>query len=123
MMNKHEKVDELLDDAEAQNPGVIWTNKYRAILYAAKGEKDLALSLDKNIEVLALLGMKDEAIDLLDEEILKRNIMPYIYYLDLLNNPFYDNLRDDVHFKEIVQREKKLYHEASERFGGKPWNS
>jgi len=25
--------------------------------------------------------------------------------------------------KRVVQGEKKLYHEASERFGGKPWNS
>jgi serine/threonine-protein kinase len=123
MMKKYDKVEKLLAEAEVQGPGATWTNRYRAILIAAKGERDLALSLDRNIEVLALIGMKDEAIDLLDEEILKREIMPYIYYRDLLNNPFYDSLRNNLRFQKIVEREKKLYDEASKRFGIKPWNS
>jgi len=116
MMKKYDKVEKLLSEAEEQSPGATWTKKYRAILSAAKGDRDLALSLDKNIEVLALLEMNDEAIGLLDEEILKRNILPYIYYLDLLNNPFYDNLRDDPRFEEIVKREKKLYENDSKKF-------
>jgi serine/threonine protein kinase/Tfp pilus assembly protein PilF len=116
MMSKYDKVEKLLTEAEEQNPGATWTNKYWAILQAAKGNRGLGLSLEKNIEVLAILGMKDEAIDLLDAEILKRKIMPYIYYLDLLNNPFYDNLRDDPHFEEMVEREKALYEEASEKY-------
>jgi tetratricopeptide (TPR) repeat protein len=123
MMRKYDTVEILLDDAEEQAPEALWPKKYRAILHAAKGERDLAISLDKNIEVLALLGMKNEAIQLLDEEILKRQPTPYLYYLDLLNNPFYDNLRDTPRFKEIVEREKKLYEEASEKIGVKPWNS
>ncbi len=116
IMKKYDKVEKLLAEAVEQNTGATWTKKYWAILHAAKGERDLALSSDKNIEVLALLNMKDEAIDLLDAEILKREIIPYIYYLDLLNNPFYDNLRDDPRFKKMVAREKKLYEEASRRF-------
>jgi hypothetical protein len=43
--------------------------------------------------------------------------IPYIYYLDLSNNPFYDSLRDDVRFKEMVDREKKLYEEHSKKYG------
>jgi TolB-like protein/Tfp pilus assembly protein PilF len=116
MMKKYDKVEELLTEAEEQDPEASWIKKYRAILCAAKGESDLALSLGKNIEVLALLGMEDEAIKLLDEEILKREIIPYIYYLDLLNNPFYDNLRDDPSFEEIVKREKKLYENDSKKY-------
>ena len=72
---------------------------------------------------MAILGIRDEAIELLDEDILKRGIMPYIHYFDLLNNPYYDNLRDDPRFIKMVDREKKLYEEASERFEVKPWNS
>jgi tetratricopeptide (TPR) repeat protein len=117
MMKNYDKVEKLLNEAEEQSPGATWTNKYRAILSAAKGKRELSLSLDKNIEVLALLGMKDEAIDLLDEEILKRKIMPYIYYLDMLNNPFYDNLRENPRFHAIIQREKKLYEEHIKKYG------
>lgn len=107
----------VLKDQEPICPEASWIKKYRAILYAANGERELSLSFDKNIEVLALLGMKDEAIKLLDEEILKREIIPYIYYFDLLNNPFYDNLRDDTRFKGIVQREKTLYEEHLKKYG------
>ncbi len=117
MMKKYDKAETMLREAEEQDPEASWTKKYWAILHADKGDRDLALSLDKNIEVLALLGIKGEAIELLDEEILKRNILPYIYYLDLLNNPFYDNLRDDPRFQELVEREKTLYQEASRQFG------
>jgi hypothetical protein len=72
--------------------------------------------LDRNIEVLALLGEKDEAIELLDAEILKREIVPYLYYHDLMNNPFYDNLRDVPRFNEIVEREKTLYEKHAKKY-------
>jgi tetratricopeptide (TPR) repeat protein len=117
MTKNFEKAEKLLSEADEQNPANTWTKIYRAILHAAKGEEDLAFALDKNIEVLALLGKKEQAIRLLDEEILKRNITPYIYYLDLLNNPFYDNLRDNPRFNAMVQREKSLYEEHKKQYG------
>ena len=117
MMKRFDQVEKLLREAEEQAPEAPWTKKYRAILHAAKGERELALSLDKNIEVLALCGMTDEAIQFLDKEILKRQITPYIYYFDLMNNPFYDKLRDDPRFKKIVEREKSLYEEHAKKYG------
>jgi hypothetical protein len=61
--------------------------------------------------------MKNEAIQHLHMEIRKSAAYPYIFYYDLLNNPFYAGLRDDPHFQEIVKREKKLYEEHLNKYG------
>jgi len=116
-MNRRDKVEELIARTEKAQPDY-WGVPYgRALLLAAKGEKDKALTLYKNSEVYSLLGMKDEAIQHLNMEIRKSVEIPYIFYYDLLNNPFYDELRDDPRFEEIVKREKKLYEKHLEKYG------
>jgi serine/threonine protein kinase len=117
MMKRYEKVEELIAETEKVRPDYSGIPYGKALLLAAKGEKEKALALYKNSEVYALLGMKDEAIQYLHMEIRKSASYPYIFYYDLRNNPFYANLRDDPRFKEIVKREKKLYEKHSEKYG------
>jgi hypothetical protein len=38
-------------------------------------------------------------------------------YLDLMNNPFYKNLRDDPRFKKIVAESREKYEEFSRKYG------
>jgi len=114
---KYKKVEELIARTEKIQPDY-WGIPYgKALLLAAKGEKDKALALYKNSEVYSLLEMKDEAIKHLNEEIRKSVPYPYIFYLDLLNSPFYEKVRDDPRFKEIVKKEKKLYEEYLKKYG------
>jgi len=86
---------------------------------AVRGERDKALALYRNSEIFALLGMKDDAFRELDKEIRGSLPYPYIFYEDLLHNPFYDKLRGDPRFQKLIDREKKLYDEAVKRFGQK----
>jgi len=101
------KIAEILD---GQNPD-IWS--YRALLYAAKGEKELALKTMKEPydKVYALLGMKEEAFKALKQG-MKTNPRAHSY-LHLLNNPCYDKLRNDPRFQEILVKKKKEYKEKS----------
>jgi len=116
-MRKYQKVEELLAETEKINPGYWGISYGRALLSAVKGDKENALALYKNSEVYSLLGMKDEAIQQLNKEIRGSVWEPYIFYLHLLNNPFYDSLREDPRFQEIVKREKKLYEDHLEKYG------
>jgi non-specific serine/threonine protein kinase len=108
---EHEiKITETLD---AQNPD-IWS--YRALLYAAKGEKEMALRImnEPYDKVYALLGMKEEALKSLKQG-MKAN--PRVHsYLHLLNNPCYDKLREDPRFQEILAKKQKEYKERSNIF-------
>ena len=117
IMKRYEKVEELIAETEKVRPDY-WGVPYgQALLLAVRGEKEKALALYKNSEVYSLLGMKNEAIQHLHMEIRKSAAYPYIFYYDLLNNPFYANLRDDPRFQEIVNREKELYEEHLKKYG------
>jgi tetratricopeptide (TPR) repeat protein len=112
MMKRYDKADELIARGEKTTPEAAWVKKQRATLLAIRGEKNKALALYKNSEIYALLGMNDEAFACFDKEIRGSVFSPYIFYQDLLHNPFYDKLHDDPRFKALVEREKKLYDEA-----------
>jgi len=109
-MNRFDTVEELIARTEKSHPDYSLLPYSKALLLAAGGgDKEEVLALHKNSEVYALLNMKDEAIESLNREIRGEVSVPYVYYYFLLNNPFYDNLREDPRFKKIVKREKKLY--------------
>ena len=108
-MEKFDVVEELIARTEKSHPDYSLLPYCRALLLAARGEKEEALALHRNSEVYALLNMKDEALEHLDKEIRGEVRIPHVYYYFLLNNPFYDNLRGDSRFKKIIKREKKLY--------------
>lgn len=116
-MQKPGRVEELLDETEKINPKSGAISYGRALLHASKGEKEEALALYKNSEVYSLLGMKDEAFDCLDKEIRGTVFEPYIFYYELLNNPQYNNLRNDSRFQKLLDREKKLYDENMKKYG------
>lgn len=116
-MKRYDKAEEILARGEKTNPNADWVRKYRAILAAIKGEKEKALGLYKNSEVYSLLGMKDEAFGELNKEIRGSLPYPYIFYQDLIHNPFYDQLRRDTRFKIMLEREKKLYEDNLNKYG------
>jgi serine/threonine protein kinase/Tfp pilus assembly protein PilF len=117
MMKRYEKAEELVQRGEKTTPDAEWVRKYRALLLAIRGEGDKALALYKNSEVYALLGMNDEALRALAEEIRGTVFNPYLYYQDLVHNPFYDKLRGDPRFGKLVEREKKLYDQDLKKYG------
>jgi len=116
-MDRFDVVEELIARTEKSHPDYSLLSYCKALLFAAKGEKDKALALHKNSEVYSLLSMKDEAIEHLNQEIRSKVSFPHIYYYHLLNNPLYDNMREDSRFKKIVKREKKLYEQHLKKYG------
>jgi serine/threonine protein kinase/Tfp pilus assembly protein PilF len=108
-MEKFDAVEELIARTEKSHPDYSLLPYCKALLLAARGEKEEALALHRNSEIYSLLNMKDEAIESLNREIRGEARVPYVYYYFLLNNPFYDNLRNDSRFRKIVKREKRLY--------------
>jgi len=117
MMKKYEKAKEVLTKAEKINPEYSSVQYYKALLFAAKGEKKKALSLRKNGAVYSLLGMKKEAIKYINKQI-KRGKEHFQYsYLPLLNSHVYDNLRDDPQFEKILEIQEKKYEDRLKKFG------
>jgi TolB-like protein/Tfp pilus assembly protein PilF len=89
----------------------------RTVLAALNGNRDLALAESPSPDVYALLGMKDEAIQAL-KDIYKANPIRNPYsYLDLVYNPFLDQLRSDPRFREIVAAQKKIYEGLVKKYG------
>ena len=116
-MKKFDTVRDLIARTEKSHPDYALLPYSKALLLAARGgDKEEVLALYKNSEIYALLNMKDEAIESLGGEIRGEVRVPYVYYYFLLNNPFYDNLRDDPRFKKIVKREKKLYNAELKKY-------
>jgi serine/threonine protein kinase len=121
MMKKYDQAEGLLKSAEnvkSDNPDILFC---RNLLYAIRGDKNKALhhSILAGIAsseefVYSILGMKEEAI-----ACIKKNIKEgheYLY-LQLINNPFYNNLHSDSRFQEIVNQAKKLYEERLRKYG------
>jgi TolB-like protein/Tfp pilus assembly protein PilF len=120
-----QKVLSYLNELELNSPLI---GQYKAWLYAVKGEREKAINLIKDeppysyiaTSVYSLLGMKDKAIKYITEGInsgleLK---MAYLYsYSFLINNPCYDNLRNDPRFKKILKRQKKDYEDKLKKYG------
>jgi tetratricopeptide (TPR) repeat protein len=130
MMKMYEQAEKELEKAEKLKPDYSRLQYFQAWLLAAKGEKEKALALIRTADfpylyhvtsIYSILGMKDQAIKGISEGIDKgfHDIKDYLYsYPFLISNPFYDNLRDEPRFKEIVKREKKKYEQKLEKYGG-----
>ncbi len=111
------KANDLLDRAEKINPTYPSIRFYRALMYAGKGDKDKALALSKNGIIYSLLGMKDEALQYITNEV-KKDYEHFQYtYLSLETSPFYVSLRGDARFQDIVKKQKKKYEERLKKFG------
>lgn len=119
LKQKYEKADEILSRSESQPPGIFphVLPAVRALYYAAMGEKEKALAAAKWGGVLALLGMKTEALDFI--EITTKDEVIYYFlvsYLSLMHLPIYDSLRDELRFQEILKREKQKYETRLQRY-------
>jgi len=90
-----------------------------ALKFAVLEEKEKALSIpeSKNNKIYSLLDMKENAINLLNEESDNAEKKQKSLYLELKNSPFYDNIRNDVQFQEILDNQKKLYDVLLEKYG------
>lgn len=83
-------------------------------------EIDRGTVLSSRYEIIELLGMKDEAIQNIELAIAQglRETKTYPYhYRYLVNNPFYDSLRDDPRFQRIVKKQEEWYKENLRKFG------
>jgi len=104
----------------------------KALFFAAKGEKEESLVLIKKAEekpvfyayllsrVYAALGLKDKAIENIELGIKRgfQETQDYLYnYPFLVNCYFYDPLRDDPRFIEILRQQKKKYEENRRKYG------
>ncbi len=115
-LKRYAKADEILARGAARTPNAEWVRKYKAISLARNGEKEKALALYRNSEVYSLLGMAEEAFQALQKEIRGTEEVPYIYYSCLQHNPFYDNLRSDPRYHDLLVRERKLYDENMAKY-------
>ena len=64
--------------------------------------------------------MKDEAIEGIEKIEAWGHGFPYDLYaswITLTNSSFYDNLRDDPRFLEIVNRQHEIYDERLKKYG------
>jgi adenylate cyclase len=112
---KYDEAEKMIREVERVAPDFRLLRLQKALLLAAQGEKEKALALTRGSSlVCSLLGMKDEAIQIMQKSIDKGGSYPY---LRLVNNPFYNNLRDDPRFKKIVAQSKEKYEEFLRKYG------
>ncbi|MGD8535663.1 MAG: protein kinase [Candidatus Aminicenantes bacterium] len=131
MMQEFERAEEIVKEVEERDPKNEDIQYTRAWLFAIQGERERSLEVIKKIDkpvyfsnllsnIYSLLGMKDEAIQNIELAIEKglEKVKTYPYhYLYLIKNPFYDNLRDDPRFQEIVKKQEEWYRENLGKFG------
>jgi tetratricopeptide (TPR) repeat protein len=130
MMQEFEKAEEIVDHAESLEPKNVDIPYTRAWLFAVQGEKKKSLEVIDKIDepvyftsllsnVYAILGMKDEAIQNIEEAIAQglEKTKSYLYhYRYLTQNPFYDDLRDNPRFQRTVRRQEEWYKNNLKKF-------
>jgi eukaryotic-like serine/threonine-protein kinase len=87
-----------------------------ASYFAALGEreKSLAKGVSSAFNYL-LMGMKEEAIKSLIDDINKQDEGKSVYLI-LLHFPLYDRIRDDMRFKEILAQQKIIYEDNLKKY-------
>lgn len=135
MLIMQKKIDDadkeiaIVEDLAPDIPEIKYT---KALLLAVRGEKEKALTMIEEAKkepyfytyllsrVYAILGLKDEAIKTIKLGIEKgfQEIQEYPYdYPFLENSYFYDPLRDDPRFIEILRQQEKKYNENLRKYG------
>ena len=69
-------------------------------------EEVLELTFQHNARIYSMSGEKNNAINFIHSNIINKKTSKY---WDLLNNPYYDNLREDPRFHEMIEMEKKKH--------------
>lgn len=129
MMKKFKEAEKIISQEEKKNPDLPDIQYTQAYIYAFNGENDKALKIIEDLDpyfftslispVYALLGMRDEAIENI-QNVIQRGLSriktsPYSYHV-LTENSFYDVLRNDPRFQEILKEEKRKYQERLKKF-------
>ena len=137
LMRRNDAAAAELAMAETFAPGNAYVGAVRALLAAGKGDRKAALKAiaparAKGLavqqtyyvsRVYAVLGMKGEAIDDIEYAIGHAfdEVHDYAYFFPYLNNRrdhFYDKLRGEPRFAEILRREEHKYAERLEKYAG-----
>jgi tetratricopeptide (TPR) repeat protein len=115
---KHLNICESIDSGP-QEPAIL---KTRALLSAAKGNSEEAINLlnasgftdnYSRISVYSLLGMKGEAIAILNAEPIAKAGNHYgADYLIMQHNHIFDSIRNTNEFQEALKKAKEIYDEA-----------
>jgi serine/threonine protein kinase len=129
MMAKYDEAEQVIAQVEKENADLPEIQYTRAYIFALGGEKEKAMAIIHDLDpyeftflivpVYSILGMKDEAIENIEEVIksgfFKVKTYPYTYYA-LIKNRFFDGLRDDPRFQKIVKDEKQKYQERLKKY-------
>lgn len=135
LLKRLPEAEEELTVAETLTPDISYTRLLRGLIHAARGEKKAALEAigpyrDKTAKyhhyltrIYATLDMKDEAVAAIEASIggSFAEIYDYTFGFPYLNNTrdyFYDKLRGDKRFVEILKREERKYLAHLEKFVG-----
>ncbi len=105
----------------------------KALLSSARGEKEKALLFVESAKqnpvyfgyllsrVYAACGMKDEAIEVIKTGIKSgfEKLQDYMFdYPFLTSSYFFDGLRSDPRFIEILEKQKKRFEDQRQKYGG-----
>jgi len=113
---RYDEAELWIKKLEKMNPESGYIKKWKMMLYAARGERKKARALQyQSSDGFALLGLKEEALAIIQENQDKNKF--YHEYLFFINNPHYDNLRDDPRFQKIVADAKEIYEERLKKYG------
>ncbi len=106
----------LLERAEKATPIEPLVQNVRALYWAAHGNRERAMQNmpEPRATVYAMLGMKEEALALMEREIAVGK--PYLY-LDLLHDPLYDKLRTEPRFQAILRQQQLVHEERMRKYG------
>jgi tetratricopeptide (TPR) repeat protein len=121
-MKRYVEADSLLEKLEKTYPDRDFRG-YRILSYASKGEKEKALKTNKDRNgkfspaLCALLGMKEDAMNLLSKESERLFKLNFSRYYRLKTNPFFESIRSDPRFQEILAKHKELYEENLRKYG------
>jgi tetratricopeptide (TPR) repeat protein len=137
LMKRPEAAEDELAVAGTMAPGNPYVGLVRALAAAAAGDRKAALA---GIEaardpsrpsrgtyfrsrVYAALGMLDEAVAAIQSGIDRGfdDVYDYLYFFPYLNNTrdhFYDKLRNDPRFTEILRAEERKYTDNLEKYHG-----
>jgi tetratricopeptide (TPR) repeat protein len=117
LKKEFEKAEEVIAKAENIRPDSSFMQNPKALLYASKGMEAEALASRTSALVYSLLGKKDKAIEKI-AEVMDGGYWSFAYpYLFLSTSPYFDNLRDDPGFVEILDKQKMKHEENLRKFG------